>query len=136
MMCYIDDACDVSAPSLDSKSFESVGYSPWRNYRFENIKYLKNPTIGSQTLAWTSGGTYRLSILILLFYKDADPNNPIYGYSIDAAKFTSNPAILSGFSYDTIGLTIGFASADINSLGDETFTRDGQTIIATCNNYT
>ena len=138
MMCYNWESlppANLNEPTLDGKAFSSIGYSPGKPYKFENYKLLKDPTIGSQTLTWNSGGSQYIGGIVLLFYKDADGANPIIYTKFDAAKFTDNPAILSGLTYDAMGLTIGFALADIDSLDWETYTYDNQTQIAVLDNY-
>jgi len=138
MMCYNWESlppANLNEPTLDGKAFSSIGYSPGKPYKFENYKLLKDPTIGSQTLAWNSGGSQYVGGIVLLFYKDADGANPVLYTKFDAAKFTADPAILSGLTYDAMGLTIGFALADIDSLDWETYTYDNQTQIAVLDNY-
>lgn len=125
---------NLNEPTLGGKAFSSIGYGPIKLVCFENWKMLKDPTIGGQTLAWTDNSAY-CAFIVLLFYKDVDPDNPILDVVFDAPVFgDEETAFLTDFTYDPIGVTLGFCYPTIVTLDSEGYDT-AQTVLATCDNF-
>lgn len=125
---YMGPISSIPMPTMGGESFVQEGIlNDWGQTCFI---VQHDPLIGAQTFAWNSGDAdEKVDHICLMFYTGTG-ENPIVSTMHSSGTISADPAILSGYAYDPIGLTVGVAvlSYETQLIG-ETYTDDFQTLI-------
>ena len=125
---YMGPIYSIPMPSMGGEPFVQEGIlNEWGQTCFI---VQHDPLIGSQTFTWNSGDSdEKVDHICLMFYTGTG-ENPIVSTLHSSGTISADPAILTGYAYDPIGLTVGVAVLSYDTqLTGETYTDDFQTLI-------
>ena len=125
---YMGPISSIPMPTMGGEPFVQEGIlNEWGQTCFI---VQHDPLIGAQTFAWNSGDAdEKVDHICLMFYTGTG-ENPIVSTLHSSGTISADPAILSGYAYDPIGLTVGVAVLSYDTqLTGETYTDDYQSLI-------